>query len=252
MVLVKRQRANRPSEPAEAKAGRDMRYVATGRVHPERADVTMLPPIVWTGSDGFKITLSCESSQLTVVLDDPPVDGFVAAFLEAKQWARAAVSALSFALGTGYTVELIQLVEESGAVRVFGVRTEELMFAPHEPIFSASIRLSAQDVFFRMALVDYARAMADETECAAYCYRAIEAIKSAFGPGDDKELWERMHSSLGTSRDEVETAVKAFADPIRHGNWSRFPPTGRRQRTEMLQVTRNVLEKYLALRKPSA
>lgn len=137
-----------------------MRYVATGRVHPERADVTMLPPIVWTGSDGFKITLSCESSQLTVVLDDPPVDGFVAAFLEAKQWARAAVSALSFALGTGYTVELIQLVEESGAVRVFGVRTEELMFAPHEPIFSASIRLSAQDVFFRMALVDYARAEA--------------------------------------------------------------------------------------------
>jgi hypothetical protein len=229
-----------------------MRYIATGRVHPERADVTMMPPLVWMGQDGSKITLSCASSQLTVVLDDPPVDGFFAAFLQAKHWARAAVSALSFALGTGYAVELIQLVEESGAVQVFGVRTEELMFEPHGPIFSGSIELSAQDVFFRMALVDYARALADETECAAYCYRAIEAIKSAFGPGHDKELWSQMHSSLGTSRDEIETAVKAFADPVRHGNWSSFPPTDRQQRTKMLQVTRDVLEKYLTLRKPSA
>ena len=227
-----------------------MRYVATGRVHPERANVNT-GRFSWTSQDGYEITLTCEASQLTVVLENAPVDGYVAAFLMAKHWAQAAVSALGYSLATGYSVELIQLVEESGAVHVFGVRTPGLMFEPWEPVFAASIELSAHDVPFRMALVDYSRALGDEMGCAAYCYRAIEAIKAAFGPGNDSQLWPLMHASLGTNRKVVESVVKMFADPVRHGNWSELPPTDSAQRVEMLRVTRDVLEKYLAFRGPS-
>ena len=228
-----------------------MRYVATGRVHPERADVN-IPRHSWVGSDGHQIILTCDSSQLTVVLEDPPVDGFVAAFFMAKQWAQTATAALGFSLATGYSVELIQLVEESGDAHVFGVRVPELMFEPFAPVFAAAVELSTHDVFFRMALVDYSRALGDELGCAAYCYRAIEAVKSGFGPGEDAQLWALMHRSLGTTRGQVETAVKAFADPVRHGDWVRLPPTDSAQRAEMLRVTRDVLEKYLRFRQPSA
>jgi len=187
-----------------------------------------------------------------VVLKDAPVDGYVAAYLMAEHVAQAVVSALGFSLATGYSVELVQLVEESGSVHVFGVRTPELMFTPHEPVFVAAMELSKRDVFFRMALVDYARAFRDTLGCGAYCYRAIEAIRSAFGPGEDSQLWPKMHASLGTRREEIETVVKVFADPVRHGDWSRLPTTNSTQRAAMLRVTRDVLEKYLKFRQPSA
>jgi len=64
-----------------------MRYIATGRVHPERADVH-IAPCSWTGQDGHEVTVSCEASQITVVLKDAPVDGYVAAYLMAEHVAR--------------------------------------------------------------------------------------------------------------------------------------------------------------------
>src|SRR5262249_27372249 len=163
------------------------------------------------------ITVTCEASQLTVVLKDAPVDGYIAAFLMAEHVAQAVVSALGFSLATGYSIELVQVIEESGAVHVFGVRAPELMFQPYEPVFIAATELSKRDVFFRMALVDYTRAFRDSLGCGAYCYRTIEAIKSAFGPGEDSQLWLSMHASLGTRREEIEDVVKVFADPVRHG-----------------------------------
>jgi hypothetical protein len=185
-------------------------------------------------------------------LNDSRIDGHVTAFVTAEHVAQAVVSALGFSLATGYTVELIQVLEESGAVHVFGVRTPELMFQPHEPVFAAAVELSKHDMFFRMALADYGHAFRDSLACAAYCYRAIEAIKSAFGPGEDSQLWPKMHDALGTKRQDIDSAVKAFADPIRHGNWSGLQPTNSAQRAEMLRVTRDVLASYLRLRQPSA
>ena len=228
-----------------------MRYVVTGRVHPERANVS-ISPCSWTHPDGGEVVVRCESSQLTVTLDDPRIDGHVSAFVTAEHVAQAVVSALGFSLATGYSVELIQVLEESGAVHVFGVRTPELMFEPHGPVFAAAAELSKRDLFFRMALADYARAFRDSLACAAYCYRAIEAIKSAFGPGDDSRLWPKMHDALGTDRENIDRAVKPFADPVRHGNWSELPPTHSAQRAEMLRITRDVLARYLSFRRPSA
>jgi hypothetical protein len=71
-----------------------MKYIATGRVHPERADVNIPTTPPWRPAGGGEISVHSESSQLTVTLTDPPVDGYVEAFLLAQHVAESVVSAL--------------------------------------------------------------------------------------------------------------------------------------------------------------
>ena len=97
-----------------------MRYVVTGRVHPERADISF-SHIQWQLPGGGTAAASCESSQITLVLDAPSIDGWITAFLAGEQLAGIVVGALGFALGSGYSLELIQVTEEDGTPHVFGV-----------------------------------------------------------------------------------------------------------------------------------
>ncbi len=216
-----------------------MKYIVTGRVHPERANVNIdLPPMHPIG--GGQILVRCEASQLTVVLTDQPIEGYISAFMLAEHIAQAAVSALGFSLATGYVVELVQVIEESGVVHIFGVRAPDLVFEPHEAVFAASVQLVGSDLAFRMAVADYGNALRDSYRCASLCFRAIEAIKSGFGPGSDNEQWSRMHAALGTLREPIDTTVKKFADAIRHGDWANTVLTDSAQRLAMLKVTRDV------------
>jgi hypothetical protein len=221
-----------------------MKIFATGRVHPERADVRF-GEITWSASDGSTVSITCDSSQLFIRADFQNCDGYVAAYIQAQHVAETVVGALGFALGTGYSVELIQLIEESGASHVFGVRPGNLSFPEGDPIFGSALELSRKDLFFRFALRDYARAIGTIVDCAFYCYRAIEAIKSAFDLRGEPGGWAAMHSSLGTTREQIENVVKAFADPVRHGNWFSMQPTTSAERNAMLVLTREILARYV-------
>ena len=227
-----------------------MKYVVTGRVHPERADVSF-SKIGMQLQGGGSVSASCDSSQVTVVLDVPSVDGWISAQIVAEDAANILVGALGFSLGSGYSVEMIQVTEEDGTPHVFGVRPtgdtpqRTLAFSPHIDVFNRAFRLSGQDVFFRLAVRDYLRAIRDVTDCATYCYRAIEGIKSSFALKTGGDGWKEMHESLDTSRDSITATIKNFADPVRHGNWAAAPITTGQQRWQMLLLTREILEKYL-------
>jgi hypothetical protein len=221
-----------------------MRYIMTGRIHPERADVSFWPQ-TWERDGGESISVGCESSQIVVRPNLPGVDDHVTAFVTADQVVQAVVSAFSFALGTGYAAELVQVLENGAASHVFGVRPGNLHFEPWQPMFTSAGELSRRDVFFRMALRDYARAIREVMDCAFLCYRGIEAIKSSFAATTGREGWADMHATLGTSRQQIEAIVKVFADPVRHGNWFSFRTTTSAQRNEMLLLTRDILSRYL-------
>jgi len=233
-----------------------MRYLATGRIHPERADIN-LGPIEWKIDGDGRIVARCEASQLTILLDLKSIDGFITAYVAADQFAHIAVGALGFSLGTGYSVELIQVTEEDGTPHVFGVRpTAEdgvttLGFNPHGPVLQRTFNLANRDLFFRLALRDFLRAIREIQDCATYCYRAIESIKSAFVFKTGADRWDDMHQALGTDRDSIETVIKQYADPVRHGNWIAAKPTDRFSRWKMLQLTRGILQKYLDREEPS-
>ncbi|TAL91666.1 MAG: hypothetical protein EPN46_11585 [Candidimonas sp.] len=234
-----------------------MRYIATGRVHPERADIRF-GPIEWEILDQGRVIAQCDSSQITVLLELAPIDGWATAYVTAEHFAIIVIGALGFSLGSGYAVELIQVTEEDGTPHVFGVRPtgdtpdQTLGFNPHGPIFNRAFRLANQNVFFRLALRDFLRAITDIIDCATYCYRAIESLKSAFVSKSGNDRWDEMHAALGTDRATIDAAVKNYADPVRHGNWVSAPPTDSQTRWQMLLLTRDILLKYLDHELPAA
>jgi len=206
---------------------------------------------------GGTAVASCDASQLTVVLDVANIDGWIAAQIMADDVANILVGALGFSLGSGYSVELIQVTEEDGTPYVFGVRPEgqtpgqTLGIEPYIPAFNRAFHLSGRDVFFRLALRDYLRAITDVTDCATYCYRAIEGIKSAFVFKTGVDRWDDMHTAIGTERDAITTTVKQYADAVRHGNWVNAKPTNKYERWKMLSLTRDILVKYLDYAEPA-
>lgn len=233
-----------------------MRYICTGHVHPERADVSF-SRIEMSLGDGHKVVASCDASQITVVLDAAAVDGWIAAQIVADDVAGTIIGALGFSLGSGYSVEILQVTEPDGTPNVFGVRptgsapNPTLGFEAHLPVFNRAFHLSGRDVFFRLALRDYLRAITVVVDCATYCYRAIEGIKSAFVFKTGRDRWDDMHTALGTNRDTITTTIKDYADPLRHGNWVNARPTNKDERWRMLLLTRDVLTKYLDYAEPA-
>lgn len=229
-----------------------MRYLATGRILPERAYVSF-SSVNWQFGERGRVSAYADAGQLSVLLDVAEIDGWSSARIFAEHMAHIAVAALGFALGSGYGVEIIQVFEEDCTPHVFGVRHEELRFETSDSVFNRAIRLASDDLFFRLALRDYVRGINDATDCAAYCYRAIEAVQASFAFRTGKnDGWAEMHRALGTDRESIERTVKPYADPIRHGNWASAKPTDGRTRTAILLLTREVLKKYLEHERPEA
>ena len=74
----------------------------------------------------------------------------------------------------------------------------------------------------------------------------MEAIQSAFATDKEgKNGWLKMHVALGTNRKDIDDFVKEYADPVRHGNWSAYRLLSSADRLKMLQVTRDILVRYL-------
>ena len=191
-----------------------MRYVVTGRVHPERADINF-SQIEWQVPDQGRVVAQCDSSQITILLDLASIDGWATAYIAADHFATIVIGALGFSLGSGYSVELIQVTEEDGTPHVFGVRptgdTPEITlgFDPHHPTFNRAFQLANQSVFFRLALRDLFHAINDPTDCATYCYRAVESIKSAFVSKTGHDRWDEMHAALGTDWATIDATIKS-------------------------------------------
>ena len=226
------------------------RYIATGRVHPERADINF-SQIIWEIPDEGRVVASCDSSQLTVITELSCIDGWISAYIAAEHFAYIIIGALGFSLGSGYSVELIQVTEEDGTPHVFGVRPtgdredDTLGFTPHDLIMNRSFRLANENIFFRLALRDYIRAITDPTDCPTYCYRAVESIKSACDFKSEGNKWENMHEALGTDQNTINEMIKKYADPVRHGNWINTLQTTKIIRWRMLSLTRDILLKFL-------
>ncbi len=207
------------------------------------------------GGDGA--VASCDASQVTVVLDAPSLDGWISAYIMAEDVANIVVGALGFSLGSGYSVELLQVTEADGTPHVFGVRPEgekpgqTLGMDPHIPAFDRAIRLCGRDVFFRLAVRDYLGAITQVKDCATHCYRAIEGIKSAFVFKTGVDRWDDMHSTLATDRNAITSTVKQYADAVRHGNWVNAKQTDKVQRWKMLSLTRDILVKYMDYAEPA-
>ena len=225
-----------------------MKYFCAGRVHPER-DHVGFSQIKMTAGGGAKAAVSCDASQIIVVLEHPS-DDLNVAYNVASGVADIVVEALGFSYGISYSAEIIQVTAEDGISHVFGARTistesgQTLKVENFQDTFNQAFKLSGPNIFFRWALHDYLRAFNNSKDCPAYCYRAIESIRSAFQGKTENDQWNAMHSALGTNRSTIINTVKNYADPIRHGKHD-APDITHNQRWEMLRPTRDILLEYM-------
>ncbi len=200
---------------------------------------------------GGTATASCDASQITIVLSDvPDIDGHLTAMVRAIDIANMVVSSLGFALGCGYSVELVQVTDENGTPHVYGVQPKDangttLGFEETNQVFGLAVQLAGGHPGVRSALRDYTAAIADPYFVAFYCYRAVEAIQASFARQPDGSGWEEMHQALGTNKESIEEILKDHADPLRHGKLAQMKPTTAQQRFEMLDFTGNILTRYL-------
>jgi len=217
-----------------------MKCLVSGRIHPERADVHF-GVVRWTLNEDIEVSAYCDSSQIAVRVNDSRISDPASAFITAEHFCGVVAACLGFELATTYTAEMIQLMTDE-ETHVFGRRVPALMFDSADKIFPRSVALSRTDLHFRFAVFDYNIALSSALDCAFLCYRALESLKSAYGG------WDALHVAIGSSRKDVETKIKKFADPIRHGNWSELPVTNAQQRIEMLTITRDAIRSYLEVR----
>ena len=191
--------------------------------------------------------ISCDAGQLNAIFDTPNND-IVSAKLTVEHNAQMIVSALGFSLNCGYSVEVINVFssDEADRATVFGVKAETKNDFDQNKIFNEALLFSSKNVYFRMALRDYMRAITDSMDCAFYCYRALEAITKSYSTGQGSQGWLDLHKDLETSREDVDNKITKFASPIRHGRWAEAKSTTSAQRLEMLTYTQNVLLKFLA------
>lgn len=223
-----------------------MKFVATGRVHPERAEVSF-GEIQGFIDGGGALSVVCDASQIFVAIDAPSVSDIISARIVAEDFAQMALDSLGFALASAYKAEIIQVIPDGGKPVVFGVRAEGLTFERPQVLFNAALSLAGRDMYFRLALRDYLGALSDVKDCATYCYRAIEALKSAFATQDDAKGWQQMHVALGSTREFIVDEVKQYADPVRHGNWIQARPTTAAERGRIVHATRWLLARYLVV-----
>ncbi|MBB1331166.1 hypothetical protein H5087_17600 [Pseudoalteromonas sp. SR43-7] len=223
-----------------------MKYFISGKVLPERAAVQFSEIAMDMKQHGY-LKITCDAGQLNAIFDTPIKD-IVSAKLTVEHNAQMIVSALGFSLNCGYSVEIINVFgsDEQDQAVVFGVKADTKNEFEQTKVFNDSLHFSVKNVYFRMALRDYMRAITDTMDCAFYCYRALEAITKSYNTGQGSQGWLDLHKDLGTNREDVDTKITNFASPVRHGRWAEVKSTTSKERMEMLSYTQSVLLKFLA------
>jgi len=223
-----------------------MKYYISGKVLPERAAVQFQEISMDMKQNGY-MKITCDAGQLNAVFETP-INDIVSAKLTVEHNAQMIVSALGFSLNCGYSVEIINVFtsEEEGKPTVFGVKADTKNEFEQAQVFNDALLFSSDNVYFRMALRDYMRAITDNMDCAFYCYRALEAITKSYNSGQGSQGWLDLHKDLGTNRKDVDEKITNFASPIRHGRWVEAKSTNSGQRMAMLSYTQSILLKFLA------
>ncbi len=127
------------------------------------------------------------------------------------------LACISFLEGACYSTQIMRIEDSAGCIREFGPRLRfgnegDDLRVENMELIALVVQMASTNHWFEMALRDYAAGLRWSQDAAFHCYRALETLCWHYDGN-----WEDMHSSLGTSRDEINTLIKRHADKIRHG-----------------------------------
>jgi hypothetical protein len=121
--------------------------------------------------------------------------------------------------------------------------------APEEQrcVESAISGVDVRNDYFRHALADFRRAILEADDTAAFCFRAVEALRETFVDDkikekkQDKESWFALNKALRLEKSYLDR-VRALALPQRHGDRQEY--VSGNARIDLLGRTRAILFRY--------
>jgi hypothetical protein len=243
-------------------------YVLSGKVLPERADVTIGPIKdcnirVPELSIEFSAAIAICASQIMVgVRSEESIDDWETLRNIVEAVVRNIVDAFGFIEGRGYDVELTSIAEQSGRSMVFSVEVAALQEdKANRPITFPELynllrnpsQRQDDDLAFktnqlRRALADLRESIRSPYDTGFFCYRAIECIRQCFiDPGKEdndterKLSWERMGAALCIAETWADD-LKRISIPQRHGGLAQMPA---KERVEAMQCAWKVVDRFI-------
>ena len=141
--------------------------------------------------------------------------------------ARTILDAVGYHRGYGYDLEIVQMIRpDSSEKQVFGIDVPAVAKSCDEAgitLHHIMVALGASDgAYLRHALSDLREAIKSPKDTGFFCYRAVESLKNCVaarngGSPDKAAEWEMFRSAYAIDKDQI-LDIKAFADPVRHGN----------------------------------
>ena len=245
-------------------------YMFSGRVHPERAYVTLSPircTIETRMADSVLLLnahIKIDNAQVLVVATtEERVDNLETVRNSVESAVRGAVDAFSFVEGRGYDVEITSVIDSTGEQwTVFGVEVGVLQASKRDrPVTYGQLYALMTDpkqirdepasfrlMQLRIALGDLREAVRSPNLSAFFCFRAIECIRQCyvdFANEDEnaarRDSWERMRSELCIGRSWF-SPIERFALGERHG---KIEPMSGDERVDVLLRTWSVVDRFI-------
>lgn len=236
-------------------------YALSGKVLPERANVSLPKPVVInilpgrTIPEGSQVFITVLCSQISIVVHSRgEIEDLQALAHECESMCRMIIDSLGFLLTCGYDIEVTQVSGAGGLHVVYGVQPADLRpipFADHnfQETFERLVSVrKAYQLACRRALADYREAIRSFEDTAFFCYRAVEDLRQIFvenGRSNEARTWERFWNALPVLEDArtyVWDVVRPLATGNRHGEGAHIT---RQQRLEMLEKTSKIIAAFV-------
>jgi hypothetical protein len=224
------------------------RYFITARVQPERfgaglgnSSISVDLPRRFEGGN-VALNILVRYSQVCVFVHSTKALRDLPTFVrDLADTSRGITDTIAFQQVTPYDIEIVSLFDFSYAI----VHMAVLDFAPakeHPVSREALIQEALVHPELLLALGDFRRALEGSADTGVFCYRAVEAITTAFADGDRKTAWANMRAALRIHREWLQPLVDE-STPRRHGAIVGVTPE---RRVDLLQRAWCFIYRYFA------
>lgn len=226
-----------------------MKYIFFGKVHPERATLTIsnIRVKVLRGDDSFKgtINVSIKLSQVVVELDTDDKSSIVDLRNTVENFVHAMVDVYGYLKGYAYSVELFSVyIPEKGENEVFGIDVAKItQDEKNRPLnYQDTLLLALKTPELFMALKDLRDAIRRPFDTFFHCRRATETIANHFTKSDNKAKgWKDTIKILDINEDDINEIKKMGGDQ-RHGVYESVVGE---KRVDIMMKTWKVVDKFV-------
>ena len=226
-----------------------MKYIFFGKVHPERAILTISNVRAEIGADGIsfkgKVNISIKLSQVVVELDTDAKLSTVDLRNTVENFVHTMVDVYGYLKGYAYSVELFSVyIPETGEYEVFGIDVVKItQDEKNRPLnYHDTLLLALKIPELSMVLKDLRDAIKRPHDTFFHCRRATETITKYFTKtGNLKKGWDDTVKTLQLKEKDINL-IKTEGGNQRHGIYGSVEGENR---VDIMMKTWKVVDKFI-------